>query len=512
MLGSASVVSSAPPGFPPLSAPSSSMFFVPPASASSSSLPPAAPLLALPTASSSSDPSLAGFAAPSWGSAPTVPVGPPLAPGPQPSLFRPFMVSDPPLLSSASACAPLRLAPLLVLLGLPPLLVLLGLPPLPLALRPAVQASLLDPVLRHPCLRGRRALRPLLLRLSRLLRILLTIPLRLGLLILRCAVQDPEALVPPPLSDSIRAEVRCMYQYLVDLFPQAAGSSQASPPCALFEEFFAPPPSHQLVYLAWFERVRSALSEADSRLASLLASGCPESSLLPPHNAQYSVGGEASLCSAAPVNPSLLAMFERPLRPSLHLGLTIRQAALLEASSWALSESLSHAMWLLGFVRLQGFLPSDALLFNTLVTSLSKCLAHQASILASHTAFVDLKWHQFYLSHLPAYFSDAHKCAMLAALLGCADSLFAESDISCLLSDTQTSSSLRSRQALVDVAPTRIGAWRRRFSPARSLSRSSPSRRRCRESGSPSSLSKRVRFDSPAPSSALKSSNKGLRR
>ena len=129
----------------------------------------------------------------------------------------------------------------------------------------------------------------------------------------------------------------------MDLFPQAAGSSQAPPPPrALFEEFFAPPPSpHQPVYLVWFERVCSALSEADSRLASLLASCRPESSLLPPRNAQYSVGGEASLGSAAPVNPSLLAMFERPLRPSLHLGLTIREAALLEASSWALSESLS---------------------------------------------------------------------------------------------------------------------------------------------------------------------------
>ena len=127
-----------------------------------------------------------------------------------------------------------------------------------------------------------------------------------------------------------------------------------------FEEFIATPSSpHQPIFLAWFERVRSTLCETDSCIASLLASSRPESSLLPPHNTQYSVGGEASLGSAAPVNPSLLAMFERPLRPSLHLGLTVREAALLEASSWALSESLSHAMWLLsgllGFLRLQGF-------------------------------------------------------------------------------------------------------------------------------------------------------------
>ena len=115
---------------------------------------------------------------------------------------------------------------------------------------------------------------------------------------------------------------------------------------------------------------------------------------MPSRNAQYFVGGGASLGSAAPVNPSLLAMFERPLRPSLHLGLTVCEAALLESSSWALTESLSHSMWLLsgllGFVRLQGFSPLDAPLFNTLVMSLSKCLTHQASISASHTAFVGL--------------------------------------------------------------------------------------------------------------------------
>ena len=151
-------------------------------------------------------------------------------------------------------------------------------------------------------------------------------------------------------------------------------------------------------------------------------------------------------------------------------------------------------MWLLsgllGFVRLQGFSPSDNPLFNKLVSSLSKCLAHQASISASHTAFVSLKPRQFYLSHLPAYFTDVRKRTMLAAPIVCADSLFLESDVARLLSGTQTSSSLRSQQALVDVASNRSGPRRRRFSPARSPARSSPSRRRRRDSGSPSCSSK----------------------
>ena len=315
-----------------------------------------------------------------------------------------------------------------------------------------------------------------------------------------------------------RAEVRRMYQYLVDLFPQSAGSSPAPlPPRTLFEEFFAAPPSpHQPMFLSWFERVQSTLSDADARILALLASGRPESSLLPPRLSQYSVGRGSASGSAAQVNPSLLVMFERPLRPSLHLGLTLREASLLESSSRALSEAQSHAMWLLsgllGFVRLQGFSPSDSQLFNTLVSSLSKCLAHQASVSASLMAFMGVKRRQFYLSHLPAYFSDVNKRAMLAAPIVCADSLFLESDVTRLLSDTQTSSSLKSQQALVDVASNKSGPRRRRFSPARSPARSSPARRRRRDSGSPARGSKRVRFDSPAPASALKPPNKGFRK
>ena len=107
------------------------------------------------------------------------------------------------------------------------------------------------------------------------------------------------------------------------------------------------------------------------------------------------------------------------------------------------------------------------------------------------------------LPFLPVYFCEVNKRAMLSSSLVCADSLFAQSDVSRLLADTQTSSSLCSQQALVDVASRGSRARRRRFSH-RSPARSSPARRCRRESGSLSRQSKLVRFDSPAPSSALK--------
>ena len=140
-----------------------------------------------------------------------------------------------------------------------------------------------------------------------------------------------------------------MYAYVVSLFPQAAGAPSAPPPArALFEDFFsASSAPHQPVYLSWFYRVRTALAEVDSRMASLLAAGRADSSIIPQRLSQYAVDGELAAGNAVPVNPSLLSMFERSLRPSLQLGLSLREAALLESSSRFHSESLSHSLWLL---------------------------------------------------------------------------------------------------------------------------------------------------------------------
>ena len=104
-----------------------------------------------------------------------------------------------------------------------------------------------------------------------------------------------------------------------------------------------------------------------------------------------------------------------------------------------------------------------------------------------------LKRCSFYLSNLLAYFSEVNKWSMLSSPLVLASSLFSDSDISRLFSDTQTSSSLRSQQAFVDVVSRGAGAWSRRSSPFRSPSKSSPSWRKRREFGSLARASKCVR-------------------
>ena len=281
-LGSAPVLPPAPPGFPPHSAPSALLSVPPPAvppSFVSPSRPPGVSVLSPPT--SSLLPS-APFAwpvssAPALGSSPVFSDASRLPSGPLPPLLHPGPVCDPPVLSAASALPPFCSAPLGSTAG-------------PSGFASPSAGSTFGLAGSAPQPGPSSAFPPLSGASAALSAPPLSDfdygpddPFAPGFAS-GAAVPDPEAPAPPPLSDSERAEVRRMYQYLVDLFPQAAGSSQAPlPPRALFEEFFALPSSpHQPVFLTWFERVHSTLSEADARIVSLLASGRPESSLLPP--------------------------------------------------------------------------------------------------------------------------------------------------------------------------------------------------------------------------------------
>ena len=128
---------------------------------------------------------------------------------------------------------------------------------------------------------------------------------------------DPSA---PPLSlDSARSEYHRMIDYICGLFPHAAGvPPTAPPPHALFESFFAPvAPATPSLNFIWFDRVRTALMDADGRVDALLAAGLPEHLLLPQRLASCVVRGDCSLGRAVPANESLLAHFDRPLRTNL---------------------------------------------------------------------------------------------------------------------------------------------------------------------------------------------------
>ena len=107
-------------------------------------------------------------------------------------------------------------------------------------------------------------------------------------------VIDPGFVAVP---EAVRSEFRRMMSFIVDLFPQAAGyPSVPPPPWALFKDFFSSStPSSSPIFLNWFEKVRSALSEADSLLASFVASGRGDFLLLPSRSPVYAVHRDFAL-------------------------------------------------------------------------------------------------------------------------------------------------------------------------------------------------------------------------
>ena len=148
-----------------------------------------------------------------------------------------------------------------------------------------------------------------------------------------------------------RYEYCRMIDYICGLFPQAVGvPPSAPPPRALFESFFAPAtPATPSIQRNWFDRVRASLMEADSRVASILSSGRPERIVLPQRLPSFAVKGDCTLGRVVPVNESLLSHFERPLRPNLQLGITIRDA--MAVFPCTVRGSLICHVGPLGFVR-----------------------------------------------------------------------------------------------------------------------------------------------------------------
>ena len=100
----------------------------------------------------------------------------------------------------------------------------------------------------------------------------------------------PEPLLAPYVPDSVHAQICRLSVYIV---------------CGFLCDFSCFYLSSYLPGLAWFPRVCPSLSDADNRLVSLSASGCPASSTLP----QYTVHGDFSSSIAVPVNPSFLPCF-----------------------------------------------------------------------------------------------------------------------------------------------------------------------------------------------------------
>ena len=304
-----------------------------------------------------------------------------------------------------------------------------------------------------------------------------------------------------------------VFNYVTSLYPQALGVAQSFPSKrAVFEDLFSDPPdssASDIPAFNWFDRVKVALEGADDRLSTFCESSRKESTMIPGYRKLYSVASNQSKGKQLKVNKSLSAHLNKSISRNRLVGISLFESGRLESAMRGQAEVLSHTMWmlagLLGFIKRDGYKPSDQGLFEQLLSSVSIGLADLASSSASCVNFLTHKRRQFYVSHLPAYFPEPFKDALLNTPANMASSLFNEQDINNLLEVAKTCSSLRSQQAMVDVAKSQYRSRTPPRSPRspRSTSLGSSSNFQSkRPSQSPSRSPKRVRFNNLPVSSS----------
>ena len=238
-------------------------------------------------------------------------------------------------------------------------------------------------------------------------------------------------------SSSANLDSRRMLDYIVSLFPRATSAAAAPvPPWALFENFFRVLriSGFSIAEADWFARMHASLTDADARLASFVASGRQDSHFLLPRRIIYVISDDHELSSFSPVTDSVLFHLVRSPGLNRLVGVSLREAQILGASFRSQSESLSHTLWvlsaLLGYIKMQGFVPCVSSRFNHLVTSVSKGLAPQSSLAAQFMSYIAHKRRGYYLSLLLVYFPGQHKCSLLLAPASFADSLFRDDNVS----------------------------------------------------------------------------------
>ena len=202
------------------------------------------------------------------------------------------------------------------------------------------------------------------------------------------------------------------------LFPQAVGAPTVTPPpCALFESFFAyATPFQQSLSFNQFDRVRTALFDADARMASILLLAAPTacSFLLATLRMLFVVSMPlVGLCL-------LMSRYWHILRSLCVLFVSWSLSARFHVLGGVFPRSVGIAVVFdMGVVRVTwlcapaGFSAGrSSLVQPACYGSLQESCSPGAGV-ASHTAYICHKRREFYLPHLPVYFSDVSKRSVL---------------------------------------------------------------------------------------------------
>ena len=190
-------------------------------------------------------------------------------------------------------------------------------------------------------------------------------------------------------------------------FPEAKPNNMAvSQNRSFFESFYAvsAPPEPQRKPLVLFPRVRQLIDKTQERAVALSRESRSFVKLVPLRRKSFSVGDDKEFCSQKLLNSHYARICRSKSVPrSRTTSTTYTDLERLERGSRTVMAGQSQAFWLLSSLVAQlqrdGYEPSDPVLFDENITSLSATLAVQTSLTASMAEFLTMKRRESYLSH-----------------------------------------------------------------------------------------------------------------
>ena len=193
-------------------------------------------------------------------------------------------------------------------------------------------------------------------------------------------------------------------------------------------------------------------SEVAARSEALARRTKPLAHIIPTRSRRYGLADDLLFASSHPVNPSFAQLAGARAVGSRRWGsITYSEMERLERLFRNQLEVTSSSLWLmsgiLAMLKRDNFQPSDPILFNSALSSVSASLSQQARSASAGSAFIRAKRRESLLSHTTLPVLEAQRRSLTVAP-GSSDGLFNEDILAEVVAQVQRSSLISSNLAV----------------------------------------------------------------
>ena len=224
---------------------------------------------------------------------------------------------------------------------------------------------------------------------------------------------DLESVHDFPVDKTFNRLINFIYEQYPDSRPL---SDPAVPPQCEFESFFATsdPQSAVRPKLRWYPRVQEIVTKTQERAQRLARESKSAQKVIPLRRRVFPVADEQDYAALKWLNPDFARLKRNKSIPKSRAGtISFSDMERLKRTSRTLVGGFSQEYWLLSSLLSQlkqdGYRPSDPVLFDKTIQSLSASMALQTSLASSMTDFLVTKRRESFLSQVSVPMSAPQK-------------------------------------------------------------------------------------------------------